>query len=352
MKIGILTFHRAHNYGAVLQCYALQTYLNYCGHDTVVIDYVLDDLLNCYKYFERRRFLRWNVFAILKEFYLLYPRKQRYLKFEYFISKYLKKASIESINSNPFDYIIVGSDQVWNDKLTKGFDNYYWGNFPHPSQTKIISYAASLETLWDKTMKGTVASLLKNFYSISVRESKVRDYLCAIMPEIKVQTVVDPTLLLHPKQWESLAIMPKIKEHYVFYYQVRKSSVGIEYARRVSKKKNVRLIVLSADVELDNSNLCIAASPREFLGWIKYADYVVSSSFHGTVFSLVFNKQFVSISNKTADDRVFNLLNGLGLEKHIINSEDVEILEERYVIHDKLDDYVKSSVMYLDSILK
>ena len=143
MKIGILTFHCAHNYGAVLQCYAMQEFLRSKGHDVEVINYRPNYLLKPYKIFNVKRFSSKKPIRILKglilEFLLFPVRLKRFYGFENFINNKLilsKTVTKESIPSN-YDIYIVGSDQIWNPKITKGFDEIYFCRFPFEKGKKV-----------------------------------------------------------------------------------------------------------------------------------------------------------------------------------------------------------------------
>lgn len=126
--------------------------------------------------------------------------------------------------------------------------------------------------------------------------------------------------------------------------------MGLDFAKKVSHEKKCKLLVLSADVKNENTDDIKNASPEELLGLIKYADCVISSSFHGTVFSVIFKKQFFSISNGTKDSRVRNLLEGLHLMNHFVESSDFDIDVSTIIDDNKLQDYIKSSVEYLKQI--
>ena len=118
MRIGILTFHAAHNYGAVLQCYSLQEYLKSLGHEVYVIDYQNDRMLAVYKRFRVERILRKNpihmVNSLFNEISLFRRRKKRHSAFHKFIAEKLNLTSVETIERLPFDIIFIGSDQVWS----------------------------------------------------------------------------------------------------------------------------------------------------------------------------------------------------------------------------------------------
>ncbi len=351
MKIGILTFHAAHNYGAVLQCYALKEYLQSLGHEVSIIDYRQEYLLGCYKWFNLKTLLKaavnGNLFTTCRN---MLTKKTRGRKFDDFTKRMFDLSDPSLLNTEFYDYVVIGSDQVWSTKLTNGYDDYYWGQFKHPIKTKIISYAASLEILWPEKEDFIVKSKLKAFYRISTREKELAHKIHSLLPGKEVVTCVDPTLLLDCEKWGKLAKKPNIKEKYIFYYQVRHSQMGLDFAKKVSHEKKCKLLVLSADVKNENTDDIKNASPEELLGLIKYADCVISSSFHGTVFSVIFKKQFFSISNGTKDSRVRNLLEGLHLMNHFVESSDFDIDVSTIIDDNKLQDYIKSSVEYLKQI--
>lgn len=355
MRIGILTFHRAHNYGAVLQCYALQEVLKSMGHEVSVIDYQSKTLLNCYKVFDYHRFCKKNLAKVIKEIRLLSARRKRSNGFNLFISRCLNTVPVESIMETPFDFIIVGSDQVWNFNLTKGFDNYYWGLFKHPTSTKLLSYAASMEEIWSKEDEPKLRSCLNNFSAISVREESLKLKLSTICTDKEITMVVDPTLLIDTVVWDRIAKKPSIAEPYLLLYQVRNNQKCHDIATKIAKEKGLRLIALSAAVNKLNSKEAVGASPEEFLGWFKYASFVVCASFHGTVFSLVFQRPFYSIRlNDGKDSRVLNLMEKTGtLDKFIDDcpqDTDYEMYDTNMIRH-TVKTMAESSMNYLKTNL-
>lgn len=325
MRIGILTFHYAHNYGAVLQSYALQYKLKSMGHEVFFINHQNTRIANGYKVFDINRYIHKNPIKCLqnsiKELKTLHRRKKRSDGFKHFIAQYLHIVEKEEILSNPFDCIIVGSDQVWNTNLTKGFDNYYWGIFQKPTHTRLISYAASMEEYWTDKNATIIKNLLNKFDAISVREKKLEDELSRLLHKKEIITVADPTMIVEEEVWNTLSSPPPINKPYLLLYQVRNSSICESIAQQIAKEMNLKIIYLSASVLLHNSDECIATPPEEYLGWFKYASFVVCSSFHGTVFSLLFERPFYSIQlNDGRDSRVYNLLNVLNLSDRFITS--------------------------------
>ena len=219
-KIGILTFHCAHNYGAVLQCYALQETLKKMGHDVEVIDYRPQYLLSPYAVFNINRIKSNNPLKIIKrsirETILLGVRLKRYYTFYQFIKNKLSLSSRITKYNIPesYDVYIMGSDQIWNPKITEGFDPVYFGNFNfQKGSKKYISYAASMEANeLNNQAKNTYKKFLKNFDSISVRENQLAELLQPLS-EKNIETVLDPTLLADNQIWDNIAQKPDISKN-------------------------------------------------------------------------------------------------------------------------------------------
>ena len=323
MRIGILTFHAAHNYGAVLQCYALQTYLERLGHEVEVIDYRQRFLLRVYQIYDWRRFISINPLKCVQKFVrecrLLRSRRKRHATFDKFISSLLHLAPISTITGHPYDVIFVGSDQVWNTALTKGYDPYYWGAFPKPLHTRLFSYAASMEDHPSDEKCRQMLPLLHNFSQVSVREQALAMRLHQ-QCKIPVTSVVDPTLLLESSAWSSLAGQRILPKDYVLLYEVHSSVRAERIARQVADELGAEVVMLASLLDANKTKFSIEASPITFLNLFKYARFVVASSFHGTVFALQFARPFVSVkANNSKDGRVANLLVQLHLEDRFIN---------------------------------
>lgn len=355
MRIGILTFHAAHNYGAVLQCYSLQEYLKSLGHDVSVIDYQNKRLLTVYQRFSLERIIKKNPVKMIKniiaEILIYQKRKQRYNAFQEFISNNIKTESVESITKLPFDVIFIGSDQVWNYNLTYGFDPYYWGDFVRPSKTMLASYAASMQDNWPESKDKIIGSKLKNFDFVSVRELSLAQKLQILSPCKKVYHVVDPTLLLPVSMWNCLANKPKVNKPYVLFYQVDVNPLARQIAQAIANHEGLQLLVISANIQNENDNVAISASPADFLSLIKESTIVVSSSFHATVFSILFKKNFYSIKGHGKNARIYSLLSSFGLESRLINHFPNEVIPVDYsmVCIDKIN---KESIQYIDKVIK
>lgn len=311
MKIGILTFHRAHNYGAILQAYALQEVLTNRGHNVEFIDYQSSSLLKIYRWFSWKRFVHKNISISIKELGLLSKRKMRHDRFQYFIQNKLA-LSKHSYNLQSYDAVIIGSDQVWNTTLTHGFDPMYWGVWNH-QHTIVASYAASMEDAIASDKKSEIARFLKNFDYISVREKSIKEQLDPLTDK-PIDVVVDPTLLLNREKWLDLGNKPIIEQDYLLLYQVRNNHIALDIASKIAAKLKLKLICLSARIDLGNDKTTVSSGPLEYLSLFRHAKFVVCTSFHGTVFSILYHVPFFSvILNDGKDARVINLLSQAGL---------------------------------------
>lgn len=352
MKIGILTYHYAHNYGAVLQCYALQNFLNSLGHTVRVIGYENTNICKDYYVFDWHRFKIKNPFTLIKrithELSFYHIRKGRYNAFNDFINNYLSVCPVQEIYDAPFDLIIVGSDQVWNYNLTKGFDSYYWGEFAHPNKTKLATYAVSMQDTWPREMDSIIKKRLSNFKHISVREESLACRLRKMMPDIDVATVVDPTLLFSSNEWDKIVVKPHINEPYLLLYQVDVNPIAEDSAKKIAKERNLRVIHLYAQPDKPHSSEVAKTSPQEFVGLFKYASFVVCSSFHGTVFSILYKKSFYTVRVPGKSRRVETLLQIYGLDKYILSAPVDTIKDVDY--RDTLPDSSEQSMIYLKNI--
>lgn len=311
--IGILTFHCAKNFGAVLQALALQLHLSHQGYKVGIINYKPEFLTLQYKTFQIHRFLRINLLKSLLEMLLLIPRYIRNKNFDEFFNTSYSYIDINSINT--LDTVIVGSDQVWNIRKTKGFDQYYWGDFQCNNK---VTYAASMDinNLTLDQIKG-IENRIHNFNSVSVRESYLKEKIQSLS-EKKIYQVLDPTFLLKKEDWVTLNNYD-IKKKYLFVYEARSSKKTHKIAEKIAKDRSLDIIYLSPQLSNANSINLYGIKPLDFIGLINNADMVVTSSFHGTALSIILNTPFYSIFlNDGADSRVTSLLQSVNLESRLL----------------------------------
>lgn len=318
LKIAIITFHRAINYGAVLQTYALARYLKEIGYDVQVLDYRSSAIEDSY-----RIKYKFNM-CCLKQI-LLSPFSERKKKeFYNFIKKNIPHTQpLYTQNdlrkeAKKYDYIITGSDQVWNSQWTKG-DEAYLLNFCEDKQK--ISYAASIgksDILNEE--KQRLERCLKNFQWISVREQTGKDLLESFL-EKKILVNCDPVALLNKEIWEEIATLPKEKD-YILVYMLVKSDSLMEAAIKYGEKKGKQVILINDNIRrkyLVKYKRYI--SPEQFIGLFCNADCIFTNSFHGTMFSIIFEKEFYVELQKykgAPNSRIVDLLKRVGIEECIL----------------------------------
>ncbi|MCF8380671.1 MAG: polysaccharide pyruvyl transferase family protein [Bacteroidales bacterium] len=329
MRVGLLTFHSAHNYGAVLQTYATQQTIRGLGHNIDVIDYCPDYLIKQHVFLNLKHKPASLKFKLLIEsLFCFFWRYKRRKGFDNFIQSKLNLSS-EKYGNHPFssnvnyDAYVMGSDQIWNIKLTKGFDDVYWGNFIARKSAIKISYAASMSNYrLEDNQKQKMLSFLKNFHSIGVREEELKHYLSSNF-KIKATTVLDPTFLIEKSDWKKISKNPQIEKKYILVYSIQLNDDAMRIARSLAKSINAVVIELTASVDkkaIFNNHQ--TASPEEFLGLFENAEFIITSSFHGTAFAIIYNKPFFSIRQDSEKDyRQKTILEKLGLLERFISRD-------------------------------
>ena len=367
MRIAIITNHTPLNYGANLQAYALQTYLEQQGCKAEVIDYAPDyyteHLSLCFvgdEKFKKNVLYRWA--------YILYklPSKwKRMRNFANFQKHHLhltdrRYKSFEELLGFPVgaDMYIVGSDQVWNTHGTRGYNPAFYLEFVGDS-SKRASYAASMaiDVPVTERVKRDVLPMISKLNHISVRESMTVDILQPYI-EKTVHHVLDPVFLLNADEWRRLASAERTtKGDYILIYPMGDGQAVAEKARMLAKHTGLPIY-------------CISASKRRFPGVTKRFDcsvikfvelfanarYVVTDSFHGTSFSIIFRKTFWTCEVKSNNHRLKSLLQGFGLESRYVGKQDpidVTALQVDYAPSEALiAEGISRSKAYLASVIE
>lgn len=319
MKIGILTYHRAHNYGAMLQAYALKQFLQMQGHEVELIDYWPKAHQQAYALFPGCKQSSWALG--LKESVArgmtLVRRTIRYMRFEQFAQAYLSVPhSIQYPNPDviryPYDIVITGSDQIWrnynSDCSYLGHDwVYFCKNIP-PSVRR-IAYAASMGILQNTIQEEEkIKRNLTAYQAIMVREMSLHAYLQSL--DISSKVVCDPTFLLSREQWNK--ILPSERYHqrrYVLFYELLEGTTARKQAEAYAEHHNYDFVVITARVH-PVPHRCVRQmeSPLTFLQAIRDAEMVIATSFHGTAFSIIFEKNFMVTGLGANHARITSLL--------------------------------------------
>lgn len=339
-KIGLLTMPILDNYGGIIQIAALYHIIEKYGFQPVLIN---------------KRYNQSKVKTILKfliennPFYNFYDynnsvtRKKNLIKITSFIDSYFVNKSkplynqkdVENFSKN-VDAVIVGSDQVWRYAYVKNNYKHYFLNFVDDKTDK-IAYAASFGVdYWEGNEKTVtdVKSLLKNFKAVGVRED-IGEVICKNTFDYdNAKQVLDPTLLPNIDFYNSLIAKEKIsKKVSLFNYVLDRSEAKQNIVKNIASKKGLEINVIGLSNNIKNE---IKPSLAEWLYHFKNSDFVVTDSFHGTVFSIIFNKQFIAIGNKTRGiARFTSLLNIFGLESRLVFEEELNSLDN--IIENKID---------------
>lgn len=365
MRIALLTFHRALNYGALLQAYALKTVLEKLGNSVSVIDYrnqVIEDAYYYQSFFERKGFKSKIKYIIQGSTEISKRNKfERFRNDKLSLSdKEFTKVNIHSINQL-YDLFVVGSDQVWNYNA-HGFDTTYFLDFVEDNSKK-RSYAASigLSTLSDSYMI-EYKRLLNNYQIVSIREKQGKDLLnsCGIS---NVRVDVDPTLLLTSSEWKQVASDYSISENYIFAYYFELTPSLKLFVEKLAKATGCIVVYVGNAFKSPFDCSCLGlkdASPEEFVSAISNASYVVTNSFHGTALSIVFNRPFfveLLQSDSAVNSRLSNILQETFLEhRQLTCFKDINEACESSINWDEVNDIISSkrhdSVAYLMEYMK
>lgn len=367
MKIGIVTFQRSKNYGGILQAYALYNTISKFGHSVKMVDY-WPEYRKEMQYifppnFGKLRLMK-KITALLR--YLLTARnlKIKNKRFDDFSFSFLNlKGNFSISNGNDveefFDVCFYGSDQVWRSyKLDSfnGIDDFYFGKFPKNCDKK-VSYAASMGSLnHDEETFGKIGLLLKNFNSISVREISVKEFLKSNF-NINSILVCDPTFLLDKKTWLEITPTKRIvSKKYILFYNLMPSALGSLVAKEIARKYNLTVVELSHNLinSAFENRVSSSAGPLEFLNFVNHADFVVSTSFHGMAFSIIFEKQFYALGMNEKSDRALTALRFLDVSDRYINNYQQLDLSKKINyknVNEKLKVYKEESLSFIENNL-
>lgn len=342
MDIAVLTFVYADNYGALLQAFALKEYLQSKGHHVVFLDYAPDKEKLFYSTSYRNLH---SAKAIIKKAVSNFERRDSIKVFEEFRNRYFELIGYKDGVANS-ELLIVGSDQVWNEKIVENLKPYLF--YGYPSSIKKISYAASIgkTDISDETRR-LLEDGLKSFSGISVREKSSEDLIRTL--GYSCTTVVDPVFLLNENEWLEFASCPKIKDtkkRYVLVYLLRKDVDIISRANQYAQEKKLELYYIhpmGKRVDELAGKRIKNAGPEEFVWLIRNAEVVFTNSFHAVAFCSIFGKEFYHVNRDDLGNRVTSLLSILEIKDKTIG------IEAR--LGDKFNAMFDLSKQYLDAYI-
>lgn len=355
MKIGILTVPFNNNYGGYLQAYALKTVLKEMGHEVVFINRQRN--INKSLKLKIYRFLVNN--HLIKDF-IAEKNQTISVNTQLFVQQYLSPISPAYYSSDQMkeslkmgiDLFIVGSDQVWRYKYAEdSIDDFFFGFIEKSNNIPRISYAASFGTDsldYPADKIDIIRELLSRFKAISVREKSGEHLLSKYfdVPSLNTHTVLDPTLLLDADSYKSLFknIRPEV-DKYLLTYILDKDEVFFANINRFCMECDLEITDIKAQTGHYRS-LDVIEPVEKWLSLFYYAEYIVTDSFHGTVFSILFHKPFVVFANPIRGvARLHSLLSIFGLEERLVTDSRASIdnVLRKPIVWDLVDDILDNN---------
>jgi len=336
MKIGILTYHRAENYGALLQAYALRTYLQSLGHDVSFVDYWPEYHKDYFRILPRKRMIYGRLKSKAASLYYglvwCLPRMKRKRVLESFMRNFLSLSDCPQYTTgkdycSEFEVVIYGSDQIWRRQELpghKGVDYWYYGS--DNIKARKIAYAASMGA--NKPSKEELSELLPlltNFELLTVRETSLKNYLKSF--NIDAKLVVDPVFLLRSDQWRELSERSSAAftpQKYILFYNLLNNPASSKFAETLGEKTGLPIIEITKRYGFHylGSRYLHSVSVPQFVRLIDKASYVVSNSFHGVAMSIILGKQFYAVGMGKKADRVKSLLEVFGIQDRCFEASD------------------------------
>ena len=332
MNIGILTYHACYNYGACLQAYALQQTIKKKYAGCKIIDYQSKKLIDInHPFCKVPKHPKELIKNITRLPYYSQLMKRQAL-FEDFINNTLdlsqRCSDDEDVRKecDKYDCVVCGSDQTWNlDPSIRYETPLYYLNFPKAQRR--ITYATSFGSWVNDfhTRENEIMPWIKEFDSLSMREESGVELLCS--KGLECEWVLDPTLLLQSEDYDKIARKRIITEPYVLLFSWNGAPEAVAITKTVAAKLGCKAYYI---VPPPRAMFCgierkLDVGPKEFLSLIKHADFVVTNSFHGTVFSTIYQKPFISAITDKPDARRASLMKQFGLEDHLMNPANLDL---------------------------
>lgn len=370
MKVAILTFHRAHNYGSILQSYALQQYVISKGHKCEIIDFSNENQQEMYRVFKKRLSAK-NIIKNAISLITYSISKREYDDFEKFIEtklilsaeRYKSSAEMKKL-SLEYDLFIAGSDQIWNLMCGDADDAYYLDFIENKTK---VAYAPSFGAQNIMTVSSDpdkYADLIRSFDAVSIREKNGKKWIKELTG-LDVPLLIDPTMFYDKEYWYSLMSEPLTEGKFILYYSFHFTDEINKAVHKISKKLGLPVIVLSSHAWVYNHlwsygfRLARHAGPSEFLRLVNDAEIIISNSFHGTVFSTIYEKNFWFLYGEVQDeldDRATTMVEQMGIQDRIITLDKIDTWNfykkaDYSVVRENLLPLRKQAFKYLDRYL-
>lgn len=336
-KVSIITIIDNNNFGTFLQAFALCKKIEQLGAKPELVDYCRPHMSWKYSFKTIFKTIH-NPLRILSRLLSLWKSNKIHKKDRRFIYQYLSSHSCNSIEdikrAVSADVYMTGSDQVWNSIHNRGLDKAFYLDYA-PQGAPRVAYAASIGMpQFQEYEKEETKALLEKYNMITLREQSSIDLLSDLgLDKSKLYAVLDPTLLLDKEEWKRQITLPRLhKEKYLLVYSVEtkeQNNVIESVAEKIAKERNLKIVGVYYGGAYGRMKCCDYnhhyATPDVFLSLMYYADYVVVSSFHGTAFSVNFNKEFITVMPDRFNSRVLNLLTKIDATDRIVADANADL---------------------------
>ena len=370
--IGIITYHHYYNYGTMLQALALQEKEEQLGYQAELIDFKQDNSLSRYEML-KLRIKRMPVYIKERKKYRALADSREKIKeknelFEQFYKTYLhvgkkKYTTTQQLMENPpvYDGYVVGSDQTWNPFVANSPEAFFLPFVENKSKKGSYGPSLAVKSLSDEKEK-EYRKKLSNFSFLSCREQDGAQLLSRITQK-EVKCVLDPTMLLSAKEWGKYCEFEIPKEPYILVYFLGEKSEHRRAVEKIQKLTNWKIISLpAAYLEMENNDYKkVWGGPKEFLSLIRVAALICTDSFHGTMFSINFQRNFFSFckssdsEESSENSRLYSALNIFGLSNRIIHNMDNLTAEDISIDYKNvipiLEEQRRDSIEYLENML-
>ena len=361
-KLGILTFHRANNFGAALQAYAMKRVCENLGYEVYFIRYSGYDVPerhNPIRDFLHTKDKLSGLFILVRALMSYFGDVKRLKEFERFREKYFQETvfchSVDEIAALGFDAYIAGSDQIWNDCITGGkLDSGFFLNFGSTA-SKIVYAASSQDVPFPaKKERELKKLLLSTNAAVTIRESSLSEY-CSSLTGVEYPIVLDPTLLAGRSVMEEISIKKKSKHGtFILLYQIDANPNSDVSVKTIEKRFGQACFTMTVPRLGSIHGRKGDIGPEQFLFYLKHAEFLVTNSFHGVALSLLYNKQFYVYENGGVMSRIDDLLSLVGLtDRKIAMVADIDLNKKINYdqVNQKLAMEREHSLQYLQSAL-
>ena len=369
-KVGIITFHNSYNCGSMLETFAMQEIINKRGGKSTIIDFSSKGQKEMYDVFIPNKSLK----NIIKNI-LVFPHKKRirnnnllYEKFKKDNFKLTNKSfsKMEELSDENFDVVVAGSDQIWNITIPDSDDAYF---LPWVNKAKKVAYSPSFGSkniLKYSSTPEQYKNYLLSFTALSIRENNGKKWIKDLCRK-DVEVLLDPTLLLDSTDYDKIIDNNYTPNNdYIFFYCPSFDTKICKFVKKISDKYNIKVIAWSTKsfyykfVSKYGFELVPYETPSLYLSLIKNAKLVITTSFHGTIFSTIYRKNFITVKNGGMygdDDRVITLLDELNMKDRLLPFDfDNEFNYMNDVVYNKkyfdnLKKLQKKSIDYIDKYI-